>query len=480
MNSIRRRSLAWVLAAAMSAPAAAGTGVTVLHAFGRNGDGDGDTPYGHLLVGPDGRLYGTTVSGGAFGYGAIYSVGADRSYSLLHSFSGPDGTHPRVGLVRGAGGTLLGSTATGFDPVGTGFDYFGGVLFGLAGDGSAFAPLYRFGGALFEPGGPGELLDGHDGFFYGTTTSGGPDNVGTVFRWAPGGPPTTLHEFTLAGGYAPDDTLTLGSDGFLYGATTTSYNGGLGAIFRLDRNGQNFNEVRAFTDDAVGEVPSGAMVEIDGVFYGTSSRGTYYNGVVFRMTRSGVATPLHSFNGDDGAGALGPLALGRDGVLYGFTRGDGYGVNNGTVFRLSTRGDFTTLALLTDAEGKYPGSPAVFGADGLLYGTMGEGKGAVAGGSVIQLDALAQQPAQIKMDKVCNKSEFCPTPVNLGLGQPYTIYWKTANVTRCIGSGNWRGSKPVAGHLDLIALRLGTLNYQLDCSGPGGSSRATLTVTVGH
>lgn len=53
-----------------------GSGYTVLHAF----DGsDGRAPWGTLLLGPDGRLYGRTEFGGSRDAGVIYSIARDGS-----------------------------------------------------------------------------------------------------------------------------------------------------------------------------------------------------------------------------------------------------------------------------------------------------------------------------------------------------------------------------------------------------------------
>ena len=53
-----------------------GSGYTVLHAF----DGtDGKAPWGTLLLGPDGRLYGRTQFGGPHDAGVIYSISRDGS-----------------------------------------------------------------------------------------------------------------------------------------------------------------------------------------------------------------------------------------------------------------------------------------------------------------------------------------------------------------------------------------------------------------
>jgi uncharacterized repeat protein (TIGR03803 family) len=84
----------------------------VLHIFGRGGDGE--YPYGPLLFGPNGVLYGTTEGGGAYGLGTVYKLtpsGGKYTETIVHSFAGPpnDGQNPESGLIK-ANGVLYGTT----------------------------------------------------------------------------------------------------------------------------------------------------------------------------------------------------------------------------------------------------------------------------------------------------------------------------------------------------------------------------------
>jgi uncharacterized repeat protein (TIGR03803 family) len=45
---------------------------TVLYSF--SGASDGDAPFAGLVIGPHGELYGTTSSGGTFGYGTVFAL----------------------------------------------------------------------------------------------------------------------------------------------------------------------------------------------------------------------------------------------------------------------------------------------------------------------------------------------------------------------------------------------------------------------
>jgi uncharacterized repeat protein (TIGR03803 family) len=127
-----------------------------------------------------------------------------------------------------------------------------------------------------------------------------------------------------------------------------------------------------------------------GSFYGASGGGEWGEGSVFKMTPDGNVTLLYSFAGNaDGGLPVGPLALDRDGNLYGaaVVGGpppcdiDGSNVYCGVVFKLDRSGAYTVLYTFTGgADGGEPFSGPVRDADGNLYGTTyfgGTGSGVV-------------------------------------------------------------------------------------------------------
>jgi uncharacterized repeat protein (TIGR03803 family) len=195
---------------------------------------------------------------------------------------------------------------------------------------------------------------------------------------------------------------------------------------------------------------------------------------------------LHAFNGNDGNEPLG-LALGPDGNLYGTTAGGGL-AQQGTLFRITPEGQFTTLHLLSASEGGVPAAAPVFGADGLLYGTTSTG-GRSLRGTAFRFDALAPQPPEAAMTKVCSpmlpdaspgsQANGCRPVINLYVGESFRIDWSTANLSSCTASGSWSGPQPTAGHLEVFPLHKGIYRYALSCTGPGGTRTVSQTVTVG-
>src|SRR5207302_1442288 len=88
--------------------------LTTLYNFcSLNGCADGGTPLGGPLWGADGKLYGTTAAGGAFGYGSIFTLSPGGTLTTLHSFNFTDGDHPTAALVQGKNGKFYGSTLYG-------------------------------------------------------------------------------------------------------------------------------------------------------------------------------------------------------------------------------------------------------------------------------------------------------------------------------------------------------------------------------
>jgi uncharacterized repeat protein (TIGR03803 family) len=86
---------------------------TVLHSFGPGGGSDGSFPMAGLVRDAQGNLYGTTSSGGAYGYyGTVFKVDMTGRETVLHSFgaTGADGVQPEAGLVLDASGSLYGTT----------------------------------------------------------------------------------------------------------------------------------------------------------------------------------------------------------------------------------------------------------------------------------------------------------------------------------------------------------------------------------
>jgi uncharacterized repeat protein (TIGR03803 family) len=277
--------------------------LTTLYSFCEtSGCTDGENPSSNLIQASDGNFYGTTEMGGAnssdlycpSSCGTIFRISTSGTFSTIYSFCAQancvDGAVPFGALVQGADGNLYGTTAGG----GASEE---GTIFKLTLSGT-LTTLYSFCADTGCPDGSspnGYLLQGSDGNFCGLTESGGGSRYcefgcGTIFKFTPPSTLTTLHTFCAAvnsDGYCIDGSLPVaglveGANSDFYGTTTeggTSASGvlcegGCGTIFSVTSSGTlstlyNFCAQSSCTDGS--DPNAGLMVASDGNFYGAAS-----------------------------------------------------------------------------------------------------------------------------------------------------------------------------------------------------------------
>jgi len=138
---------------------------------------EGNTPTSPIVLGPDGAIYGLLRSGYAYD-GVIYRMTTKGTFTRVHGFTASDplGYYPWGGLSIDASGTLYGTTST------------GGKLQG----GTVFSMTKKGVGKVLHALGAAEGANGYDaatpptwvpgGSLWGTTTMGGQDGYGTVYR----------------------------------------------------------------------------------------------------------------------------------------------------------------------------------------------------------------------------------------------------------------------------------------------------------
>jgi uncharacterized repeat protein (TIGR03803 family) len=151
---------------------------TTLYKF--RGGSDGSKP-ASALTNVNGVFYGVTTYGGivttAPGFGTVYSVTANGVETVLHRFGAVsgDGAFPK-GTLLNVGGTLYGTT-------GSGGQFGWGTIFKIALDGTETV-LYSF-GAQPDAESPAAGLIDVAGTLYGTSTGGGTADKGAVFSFTP-------------------------------------------------------------------------------------------------------------------------------------------------------------------------------------------------------------------------------------------------------------------------------------------------------
>jgi uncharacterized repeat protein (TIGR03803 family) len=258
--------------------------VTILHSFG--GVSDGTLPGASLIQASDGNFYGSTVYGGSStsSYsGTLFRISSTGSYSILHNFRDGtvtnDGEEPSAALLQASDGNLYGTTDSGGS---AGF----GTLYQVTLQGS-YTLLRSFGDGTYgsDPEEPSALAQGADGNFYATAAQSTSATSEVAFKMTLQGAPTILHVFgdgTVANdgassGQLPTAGLIQGGDGNFYGTTVwggASYTDGV--AFKMTPTG-SVNILHAFN---VGSVPNDGIQPynplcqgFDGNLYGTTSYG---------------------------------------------------------------------------------------------------------------------------------------------------------------------------------------------------------------
>jgi len=324
---------------------------------------------------------------------AIQPAGA-QNFTDLYNFTGPpDGEYPyNVSLVRDAAGNLYGTTAGGGTGPCSGLGLSGcGTVFEVNASGTetvlySFCPQSGCADGQWPFAG---LVRDAAGNLYGTTYEGGASGYGTVFELTPqqggGWTEAVLHSF--AGppndGSGPWASLVLDTSGNLYG---TTWQGGsfstLGTVFKVSKTGKEtvLHSFSGSPNDGANPRFGSLVMDKVGNLYGVTSSGgvTPGNGTVFKMNTTGAETVLYSFcpqsGCSDGQTPYGSPAMDRQGNLYGTTEyGGSFG--DGVVWKLSKNGTETVLHNFAGgpSDGANPVAGVIIDAKGDLYGESYEG-----------------------------------------------------------------------------------------------------------
>jgi len=221
------------------------------------------------------------------------------------------------------------------------------------------------------------LLQASDGNFYGTTSAGGANRSGTIFKLTPSGTLTTIHpcnQVMLSDCNQPYGWLIQARDGNLYGTTAHGGVGRQGTIYRLTLDG-NFHIIDSFIYQLDGSnTQAGLFQASNGNMYSAAPNGgNNGSGTVYEVTPFGQLSGIYYF-GTEGSSPVGGLVQAGNGNLYG-TTGFGGQYACGTVFEVTPGGSFTSLVAFGNrqTEGCFPYSGLTLGSDGNLYGATSQG-----------------------------------------------------------------------------------------------------------
>jgi uncharacterized repeat protein (TIGR03803 family) len=300
---------------------------------------------GMTLAG-DGNFYGVAPDGGNGGNGVLFKITPSGAFTALYYFTGSsDGTNPFAPPIQGSDGNLYGTTGNGVS---------GATIYKYTLSGN-FSTIYQLTGAYI--GAP--LIQAADGFLYGTTANGGWAQCGTIFKMSTAGLLLQSYPFPCkAGGAFPSNSALLqASDGNFYGTTSEGGIQNQGTIFKMTPDFQvsilyTFQGHTKGTVD--GALPTGGLIQAtDGNLYGTTYKGGATGaGTLFQISTGGAYRLLYSFNGAAGAIPQGTLMQHTDGMLYG-TASVGGTNKLGTVYQVNLGlVPFITFVQRTGAAGQ--------------------------------------------------------------------------------------------------------------------------------
>ena len=296
------------------------------------------------------------LNGAVPSQGTVYKITTNGYLSTIVSFNtSSNGAGPKASLTIAKDGSLYGTTMYSgyeeFNSLGQLYyeDVGYGTVFKITTNYSFSILTSSFGYYADYPESP--LTFGADGNYYGTaetSVSSYNGGYGSVFKMTTNFSITTYWPFHNTNGCNPNTPMSVGLDGNLYG--TTFYGGitngspypsvsGFGVVYKISTNG-SFSELAAFNQTNNGQGPSQLLLASDGLFYGTTEVGgsglpsqATPGGTIFSINTNGFLTTLYFFNPTNGFYPGTGLTYGSDGYFYGTTLS---GMSNsGTVFRFA-------------------------------------------------------------------------------------------------------------------------------------------------
>ena len=333
---------------------------------------DAANPYGSLIqASSNGKLYGMTSGGGSNGAGVIFEYDPiGLVYTKRVDFSGTAGARPGSApygnLVEASNSKLYGMTNTGGGSnLGVLFEYDPAI--------DTYFKMLDFTGSNGSM--PrGSLYSASDGNLYGMTTAGGTNGLGILFQYNPGSTSVVKKiDFNGSNGAAPSGGgLFKASNGKLYGTTASGGANNVGTLFEYDIVASTLTDRVDFSTGSTGDNPKCSLVETNGLLYGMTPTGPgpSGNGTLFSFNTNGTfQTKLSFSNSIDGSAPLAGLVTAPNGMLYGMTSVGGANAQ-GVIYEFDPGGNVYTKKADFDfaTTGANPVGGLVLGANNLLYG----------------------------------------------------------------------------------------------------------------
>lgn len=404
---------------------------------------DGHGFAGGLILGSDGKVFGTAFEGGANGVGTLYSLSPNGTgFTSLRDFAVATGSRPAAGPIEGISGLLYGITSAGGTPANT-----SGVIYSVNKNGTGYTVLREFASNGFEGAdGQGALVQGSDGKLYGITSQGGPAGGGVIFRVnADGSSFVALRVLSNEGADGSDSIshLIFGPDGRLYGTTRLGGNNAGGTVFRITTDGSSFQVIRHMMPASDGgDLIAGLLLGNDGRLYGAaSSGGSNGGGTIFAINTDGtgfvVLKAFSTTSPNDGLNPQSGLVEGVDGRLYGACLNGG-STGAGTLFSIAKNGgDFR---LLHTFDGTTSANPF----NNLLEVIPGTFFGNTVGGAGVDKDVLFRLtvPLAAPTVKIDGKRSFTTSKPSANIKGTASAVAGIAKIEVKAGNGKFKRIAP--------------------------------------
>lgn len=378
---------------------------------------DGANPtYSNVIFDSAGNIYGTAYAGGENGYGVVFElslVSGTWTETVLHSFANsPDAANPVNGLIMDKAGNLYGAAYAG----GTGNG--NGAVFELSpSDGSWTEQVIYDINSVYSG-----LTMNAAGNIFGTTYN-------TIFELVSNGSgswnPQVIYTFIAADaateGADPNGTLAIDSAGNLYGTTLRGGKNGYGTIYKLTlQKSGAWTEKLLTSFGTAAEYPfAGPVFDSAGNLYGTTTEGGQHNdGTVWKLTKGATGTysfkTVQYFGGENGNTPDGNLVLDSSGDVYGTTyQGGASGL--GTVFEVNPEA-ITPSVTVTSSP-----NPSVLGEAVTFTAVVTSSAGAPPDGETVTFDKLG--PAVL----TGGTATFTVSNLKVGTTEMYAVYFGDLN-----------------------------------------------------
>ena len=357
-----------------------GSELTVQHEFTTSSTG---YPYiwAEMMRASNGKMYGV-AAGGIFNQGVLFEFDpSSATYIKLHDFFGVNGANPNGRLAEANNGKLYGTT-------GSGGVNGNGILFEFDPQTKTFAKKFDFAKLTSGSNPQGLIANASGAKLYGTAANGGTFG-GVLFEYEPAQNSlvSKIH-FEAQTGVFPAGSLLVSTSGKIYGLLQSGGQNNYGVLYEFNPSDDSFAKLHDFTNQESGGYLTGTLSQaLNGNLYGSIQFGGQFNGGSIFEYNLSTNTYSKKFDLSYATGTSpNRMTSGTNGNLYGTTSGGGSNQGGGVIFEYNPVNNTYTkkIDLGTPSIGGLPGA-VTLAASGKFYGMASNG-GELNKGTIFEYD----------------------------------------------------------------------------------------------